>query len=42
MAMPMFISNRSTLTTYYEVEKEDGLKVLFHSSMGNEALVAAN
>ena len=36
------ISNRSTLTTFYEFEKEDGTKIVLHSSMGNEALVQAN
>ena len=42
MAMPMFISNRSTLTTFYSDEKEDGTKVILHSSRGNEALIEAN
>lgn len=42
MKMPLVISNRSTLTTFYEHEKEDGTRIIMHSSRGNEALVAAN
>ena len=42
MKMPMVISNRSTLTTFYSHTKEDGTEVLFHSSKGNEELVTAN
>ena len=42
MKMPMMITNRSTLTTFYRQEKEDGTKLLFHSSKGNENLIAAN
>ena len=42
MAMPMLISNRSTLTTFYNHTKEDGTQVIFHSSQGNEELIAAN
>ena len=38
----MLISNRSTLTTFYRHEKEDGTKVICHSSRGNDALVEAN
>ena len=40
--MPVMISNRSTLTTFYETTKSDGFEVLFHSSQGNEALIEAN
>lgn len=39
MKMPMMISNRSTLTTFYRHTKEDGTEMVFHSSKGNEALV---
>ena len=42
MQMPVMISNRSTLTCFYRREKEDGTKLLFHSSKGNEELVTAN
>ena len=42
MKMPMMISNRSTLTTFYRKDCEDGTKVIFHSSQGNEELIAAN
>ena len=42
MKMPMMVSNRSTLTTFYEHTKEDGTKIIFHSSKGNEALCEAN
>ena len=42
MNMPMLISNRSTLTTFYRYEKVDGTKVVVHSSRGNEQLVEAN
>ena len=42
MSMPMLISNRSTLTTFYRYEKEDGTKVVMHSSRGNEKLIEAN
>ena len=42
MKMPMMISNRSTLTIFYRYEKEDGTKVVLHSSRGNEQLIEAN
>ena len=42
MKMPMLISNRSTLTTFYDHTKEDGTQIILHSSKGNEALNAAN
>ena len=42
MKMPMLISDRSTLTTFYEHTKEDGTKVMMHSSKGNEDLVVTH
>ena len=42
LKMPLVISNRSMITCFYETEKEDGTKVIFHSSRGNEDIVAAN
>ena len=42
MKMPMMITNRSTLTCFYRREREDGTKLVFHSSRGNEELIAAN
>ena len=42
MKMPMMVTNRATLTTFYRKELEDGTKMLFHSSRGNEELVTAN
>ena len=42
MKMPMMISNRSTLTCYYETEKEDGTKIIMSSSRGNETIATAN
>ena len=42
MKMPMLISNRSTLTTFYRHTKEDGTKLVFHSSKGNESIIEAN
>ena len=42
MKMPMVISNRSIVTTFYEHTKEDGTKLIFHSSRGNEEIAAAN
>ena len=41
MKMPMIISNRSIITCFYEQEREDGWRTLFHSSQGNEQIVAA-
>ena len=38
MKMPMMITNRSTLTTFYRHTKEDGTEIIFHSSQGNEIL----
>ena len=40
MKMPLVISNRSIITTFYEVEREDGWRALFHSSLGNEHIQA--
>ena len=42
MKMPMIISNRATLTTFYRHTREDGTEVLLHSSQGNEALIEQN
>ena len=42
MKMPMFVSNRSTLTTFYEQAREDGWECKLHSSKGNEALCETN
>ena len=42
MKMPMMITNRATMTVFYRKELEDGTKLIFHSSKGNEELVAAN
>lgn len=39
MRMPMMISNRSIVTTFYEHETESGYRVVLHSSMGNEAQI---
>ena len=36
MKMPMMISNRSILTTFYEHEDSEGYRIVFHSSQGNE------
>ena len=41
MKMPLVISNRSIITCIYEQEREDGWKTLFHSSQGNEEIVAS-
>ena len=41
MKMPMMISNRSIVSCFYECEREDGWKALFHSSKGNDHIVAA-
>mmetsp|Transcript_21122 Transcript_21122/g.25998 ORF Transcript_21122/g.25998 Transcript_21122/m.25998 type:complete len:142 (-) Transcript_21122:243-668(-) len=41
MKMPLIISNRSIVTTFYEVDREDGWKAVFHSSKGNEAIQEA-
>ena len=41
MKMPMMISNRSIITCFYEHELEDGTKLKFHSSQGNESAVEA-
>ena len=40
MKMPMMVSNRSNLTTFYRCQKKDGTKFLINSSQGNEARVA--
>ena len=42
MPMPYPMAGRSTLTTFYHYEKEDGTKVVLSSSKGNEQLVEAN
>ena len=42
MKMPMMITNRSTLTTFYRHTKEDGTEIIFHSSQGNEVLNQVN
>ena len=42
MKMPLVISNRSIVTCFYEAEKEDGTKIIMHSSRGNEEIAAAN
>ena len=42
MKTPLVISNRSIITCFYEAEKEDGTKIIFHSSRGNEEIAAAN
>ena len=39
--MPMFITNRSNLLTFYKFRKEDGTQIIIHSSQGNEALIKA-
>ena len=40
--MPMVISNRSTVTCFYEAEKEDGTKIVMSSSQGNESITTDN
>ena len=42
MKMPMMITNRSIVSCFYEHQREDGWKVLLHSSQGNDHIVAAN
>ena len=42
MAMPMFISNRSTVFAFYSHKYDDGFEFVFNSSRGNEEQVAAN
>jgi len=42
MKMPLMISNRSIVTCFYDHETEDGWKMKFHSSQGNEHIVEAN
>ena len=37
----MIISNRSIITVFYEYEKEDGTKVVIHSSQGNDEIAAS-
>ena len=39
--MPMMISNRSTVSCFYEHEREDGFKLKMNSSRGNEEIIAA-
>ena len=39
MKMPMMISNRSVVTSFYEEECEDGSLILINSSQGNEAII---
>ena len=40
MKMPMMISNRSIVTTFYEHEDADtGFKIVVHSSQGNEDII---
>ena len=40
MKMPMMISNRSIVTTFYEHKDEaTGFDIVAHSSRGNEAIV---
>ena len=42
MSMPLVISNRSVVTCVYKMpDQENGTKVMFHSSQGNEAQVEA-
>ena len=41
MKMPMVISNRSVVISFYEEELEDGSKILINSSQGNEEVIAA-
>ena len=41
MKMPLMISNRSIVTSFYEQENEDGSLILINSSQGNEAIVEA-
>ena len=40
MKMPMMISNRSIVTSFYSQENEDGSMILINSSQGNEAIIA--
>ena len=40
MNMPMILSNRSIITTFYNSEK-DGGRIIMNSSQGNEAQIAA-
>ena len=42
MKMPMLVTDRSTLTTFYRHTKEDGTEIIFHSSQGNEVLNEVN
>merc|ERR1711972_570709 len=41
MKMPWPISDRSTVTVFYNHTKDDGSKCVFHSSKGNEHIVQA-
>ena len=41
MSMPMMISNRSIITVFYGFEKEDGTKVVIHSSQGNDDIATS-
>ena len=38
MKMPLILSNRSIVTTFYETTAEDGSIIVMHSSQGNEAI----
>ena len=38
MSMPMIISNRSVIVTFYPDTLEDGTRILTLSSLGNEAI----
>ncbi len=41
MSMPMVISNRSVITTFYQNVDAEGWTSIFHSSQGNEAQTTA-
>ena len=38
---PMLVSTRSVLSTLYKVEREGGERLVFHSSQGNEEIIAS-
>merc|ERR1712060_478990 len=42
MNMPLVLSNRSVITTFYRPECADGYQCLMHSSRGNDEIAAAN
>ena len=41
MKMPLVISNRSLVTTFYRCESADGHNIIMNSSQGNESFVEA-